>query len=288
MNISGSLRKMRIEHIEHAPDQAVTYHMVMGAEEITLNSFLGKKLSLTWQKSISCVHCGRQTKKSFNQGFCYPCFKRLAQCDMCIMKPETCHYHAGSCREPEWGEAHCMQSHYVYLANSSGVKVGITRQNQIPTRWLDQGATQAFAMMRVSSRLHSGLVEVAMKEYVADKTSWQKMLKADAASVDLIAQAHSLKEKTQAALSALEQSHDLHVEWLDENDTKVDYIGTPVTITYPILEYPQKVKSFNFDKDPIVEGVLQGIKGQYLIFDTGVINIRKFGGYEVTLNVEEA
>ena len=56
-----------------------------------------------------------------------------------------------------------------------------------------------------------------------------------------------------------------------------------VEINFPVLQFPEKVKSLNFDKQPIVEGVLQGIKGQYLMFDTGVLNIRKFGGYHVHL-----
>jgi hypothetical protein len=65
------------------------------------------------------------------------------------MKPETCHYHLGTCREPDWAQNHCFRPHIVYLANSSGVKVGITRKTQIPTRWLDQGASQALPIFEV-------------------------------------------------------------------------------------------------------------------------------------------
>ena len=52
-----------------------------------------------------------------------------------------------------------------------------------------------------------------------------------------------------------------------------------VQIRYPVLEYPEKVRSHNLDKEPRLEGTLMGIKGQYLIFDTAVINMRKYAGY---------
>ena len=119
---TGAVRKMKT-----GLAGPVAYTMVLGEHEIPLNGYLGKQLQLEYQGVINCIHCGRKTAKSFNQGYCYPCFKRLAQCDTCIMSPEKCHYAAGTCREPEWGEQHCMIDHYVYLANTSGIKVGITR-----------------------------------------------------------------------------------------------------------------------------------------------------------------
>ncbi len=124
-------------------DSPVSYLLPLDDELIPVNQFIGKALSLTFQGEIHCIECGRKTRKSYNQGYCFPCFKSLASCDMCIMKPETCHYQQGTCRQPEWGETHCFQDHYVYLANSSAIKVGITRGTQIPTRWIDQGASQA-------------------------------------------------------------------------------------------------------------------------------------------------
>jgi hypothetical protein len=54
-----------------------------------------------------------------------------------------------------------------------------------------------------------------------------------------------------------------------------------VNIQFPVNHYPNKLKSFNLDKHPEASGILQGIKGQYLLLDTGVINIRKFTGYEL-------
>jgi hypothetical protein len=273
MNKTGNLRKMRTELAT-----PVNYSLLLNDEAIPMNPLLGRELKLSFTGTINCVHCARLTKKSFNQGYCYPCFTRLAQCDSCIIKPEKCHYAAGTCREPEWGEANCFQPHYVYLANSSGLKVGITRHNQIPTRWIDQGAVAAVPVMRVSSRQISGLMEVAFKDHVADKTSWQKMLKGVIEPLDMLARRDELLEQVQPAMATLQERFGADaVELLPDAEV--------VEIEYPVLAYPAKVKSFNFDKDPLVQGTLQGIKGQYLIFDSGVINMRKFGGYEISLEV---
>ena len=56
-------------------------------------------------------------------------------------------------------------------------------------------------------------------------------------------------------------------------------------IAYPVKEYPTKITSLGFDKNPKIEGTLLGIKGQYLIFDTGVINMRKHQGYKIQISV---
>ncbi len=269
----GKLRKMKVEL-----NSPVKYQLPLSDQLADLNPLIGKPIKLIFTGNISCIHCNRSIKKSFNQGFCYPCFTSLAQCDMCIMKPETCHFEAGTCREPLWGEEFCFQSHYVYLANSSGVKVGITRGTQIPIRWIDQGATQALPIYRVKSRYISGLIEVAIAQHVSDKTSWQRMLKSRAESIDL-------KQKRDE-LVALCRSEIVDIANRFGEDA-IEYLAdeSEVDINFPVETYPLKVKSFNFDKNPEVSGILQGIKGQYLLLDSGVINIRKFTGYEVELIV---
>jgi Protein of unknown function (DUF2797) len=272
---TGSVRKMKTRLAD-----PVSYTMLLGEHEIALNDYLGKQLQLEYQGSIYCIHCNRKTKKSFNQGYCYPCFTRLAQCDSCIVSPEKCHYSAGTCREPEWGEQHCMTDHFVYLANTSGIKVGITRGSQVPTRWMDQGATQARPIFRVDSRLHSGLVESTFKAHIADRTNWQAMLKGDAQPCDLEDVRRRLMADCADELSALTQAYGLQAitELTDETDTH---------ISYPVLSYPAKVKSLNLDKTPSIGGTLLGIKGQYLMFDTGVINMRKYSGYQLSLHTTE-
>jgi len=269
---SGAVRKMKTRL-----DDPVSYTMLLGENEVPVNDYLGKQLQLRFEGVINCIHCDRKTNKSFSQGYCYPCFKRLAQCDSCIVSPEKCHYAAGTCREPEWGEENCMIEHIVYLANTSGVKVGITRGTQVPTRWMDQGATQARPVYRVSTRLHSGLVEMAFKAHIADKTNWRAMLKGDGEPCDLEAVRQRLVAECAAELDELTQAHGLSAitELPDEPETR---------ISYPVLEYPVKVTSLNLDKTPTVGGTLMGIKGQYLIFDAGVINMRKYGGYQLSLH----
>ena len=271
---TGAVRKMKT-----ALNDPVSYTLILSGQEIPLNQYLGRQLQLQFHGVINCIHCNRKTNKSFNQGYCYPCFTRLAQCDSCIVSPEKCHFAAGTCREPEWGEQHCMIDHIVYLANTSGIKVGITRTSQVPTRWMDQGATQARPIFRVASRLHSGLVEATFKAHIADKTNWQAMLKADAEPVDLEDVRRRLIDDCSAELDALMQAHGIQAitELVDEPD---------IHIRYPVLEYPRKVTSLNPDKTPSLGGTLLGIKGQYLLFDTGVINMRKYGGYQLSLTTE--
>ncbi len=267
----GTVRKMKTQL-----ENPVRYTMLLGDHEIPLNEYLGRQLRLEFQGIINCLHCDRKTNKSFNQGYCYPCFTRLAQCDSCIISPEKCHFAAGTCREPAWGEQHCMTDHFVYLANTSGLKVGITRGSQLPTRWMDQGATQARPIFRVATRRYSGLVEVLFKAHIADKTNWQAMLKGSATSCDLEQARRRLIETCADDLDVLVQEHGIQaITALPD--------ATEIQINYPVLEYPVKVSSFNLDKVPTVDGTLLGIKGQYLMFDSGVINLRKYGGYQLAL-----
>lgn len=273
---TGSIRKLTAQL---ASDGSITYQLPIGEASLELNPLIGKHVSLIFGGLITCCHCGRKTKKSYSQGFCYPCMTKLAQCDMCIMKPETCHHHLGTCREPEWGETHCMTPHYVYLANTSGLKVGITRHTQIPTRWIDQGATQALPIFKVSSRLQSGLVEIALAEFVADKTNWRAMLKGDAQPIDLIEHAHQLKPKIASKLANLALIYG--AEAIESLEQEV------VELHYPVIKYLDKISSFNLDKNPNVSGILLGIKGQYLIFDSGVINMRKYGSYHLSVDHQD-
>jgi len=255
----------------------VQYTFRLGDSEVPVNPLIGQKLRLEFLGAIHCSHCGRKTKTSFSQGYCYPCMTKLAQCDTCIMSPERCHYDAGTCREPAWGEQFCMTDHVVYLANSSGIKVGITRATQLPTRWLDQGASQALPIMRVATRQQSGFVEDLFRSQVADKTNWRALLKGDAPAVDLRQVRDQLFESCAEGLLALQERFGLQAiqPVLDIE---------PLEIRYPIEAYPTKIVSFNLDKNPIAEGTLMGIKGQYLIFDTGVINIRKYTAYQLAVH----
>ena len=268
---TGNIQKMQVRM-----DEPVSYALPLGEQLIPLNPLLNKKISLAYTGQISCVYCGRKTTKSFNQGYCYPCFQKLAQCDSCIIAPDKCHYDAGTCSEPLGAEEFCMQDHIVYLANSSGVKVGITRASQVPTRWMDQGAIQALPVFRVRTRQQSGFLELLFKQHISDKTNWRAMLKGDTDLLDLEAQRQQLLTECADDIRALQDRFGLHaISILNGMKT--------VEIHYPVDHYPDTISSLGFDKDHNIEGVLLGIKGQYLILDTGVINIRKFSGYEIKL-----
>lgn len=267
----GDLRKMQAEL-----KTPVEYFLPVGSDRIAMNPLIGKSVRLEYLGEIHCVACGRKTSKSFNQGHCFPCFRSLASCDSCIIRPEQCHHAEGSCREPDWAEENCMQPHVVYLANSSGLKVGITRQSQIPTRWIDQGAVQAVPLLQTSQRYYAGLVEVALKIHVNDKTDWRRMLKGKPEPVNLLSERERVLALAKGVISGLRNQY-------GEQAVLVPDVVESVDLHFPVEQYPEKVKAHNLDKTPEVEGVLQGIKGQYLVLDTGVLNIRKFGGYSVRL-----
>jgi hypothetical protein len=272
--MEGNLDKMRTELIEGNAH----YYFVQSEKETYLNPLVGQVIRLSFANEIHCCSCGKQTKKSYGGGYCYPCTIKLAECDMCILKPEQCHFHLGTCREPIWGEEHCMIDHFVYLANSSGLKVGITRHTQIPTRFIDQGAIEALPIIRVKTRYHSGLVEKLLSSELKDKTDWRKMLKGERVELSLEEMRDEVFENFASDLDSLENKYEgLSLEFL-ERESIID-------IHYPVMKYPEKVASMSFDKTSIIEGKLEGIKGQYLIFDKGVINIRSHTGYKVKLEI---
>lgn len=268
----GPLSKMVV-----SLEQPISYTLALGDSSLNLNELVGERINIQFLGKITCCHCGRNTKKSFSQGYCYPCFSKLASCDTCIMSPEKCHYAAGTCREPEWGEKHCMTPHIVYLANSSGVKVGITRETQVPTRWIDQGAIEAIPVYRVSTRHLSGLVEVAFKKHVTDRTNWRAMLKGQVAELDM------LDERDRLLALVQDDIQQIRDEFPDETIELVNS-STKTAMQYPVDIWPEKVVSLNLDKTPEVSGQVMGIKGQYLILDSGCINIRKFGSYHVEIS----
>lgn len=278
--ITGQLHKMQT----HAQD-TVQYSLVLKNTDVTqnipsLNKFIGQELTLHYTGVINCIACQRKISKTYQQGYCFPCAQTLASCDMCILKPETCHYAQGTCREPTWGLNNCFIPHIVYLANSSGLKVGITKESNLPTRWLDQGATQALPIMRVKSRLQAGLLEVAFAQHIADKTNWRKMLQGVSAEQKLAATRDMLFATIVDEIQKIASQFKFgDIEMLTNEPVQ--------TFNYPVIQYPEKIKSLCFDKTPTLEARLHGIKGQYLIFDSGVINLRKYTGYQISLDLSK-
>ena len=162
-------------HTTHS--SPIQYELMFGEKLVCMNDFIKKYIILKHENEISCIDCGRKTTKSFAQGFCYPCLISAPETSECILRPQLCQAHEGIARDMEWAENNCLQDHFVYLAISSGVKVGVTRSAQIPTRWMDQGAWQAIRLSKTPNRYKAGLIEIALKEYISDRTQWQRMLK---------------------------------------------------------------------------------------------------------------
>jgi len=254
-----------LDDLTHKPESPVAYFLNIGLEKIPLNEYIGSEIRLTFLDQKACCHCGRSVKgKLYGGGYCYPCVTTLAETDLCIMKPHECHHHLGTCRDNEFAETHCMIPHYVYLALSSNVKVGLTRKNRELTRWVDQGAIKAIPIAELPTRKMAGELEVAIGQHISDKTDWRKMLKGITEDADLFA----VREQIQEYVPEEFRQYMLNVDELYE-------------FTYPILETLEKIKSVGFDKNPEISGKLLGIKGQYLILDCGVLNIKKHSGYKV-------
>ena len=251
-------------------NESVKYILSLGDDKIIMNDLIGKIISFKWTGKIICISCGNNINKSFAQGFCYPFFLKVTQTSECILRPELCQAHEGIARDMDWARQHCLQDHFVYLAISSGLKVGVTRSEQIPTRWIDQGAWKAIKLSKTPNRYIAGLIEVALKAHVSDRTQCQRMLKNQLIDgVDLLVEKNKM-------LNHLPDELKIYVSKRDDI----------TEINYPVNDYPDKVKSLSFDKINEINGKLWGIKGQYLIFDNGnVLNIRKHNGYGFTLEI---
>jgi hypothetical protein len=267
MNYQGVLQKMRTEI-----GSPVQYYLMLENDFINVNQVLDKKLEITFLK-YECLNC-HLDKPIFRQGFCKSCFFEIPQAADWIMRPELSTAHLDKeDRDLEYEKDVQLQPHIVYLANSSDVKVGVTRKRQIPTRWIDQGAHEAIEIVEVPNRYLAGITEVALKDHVSDKTNWRKMLTNDIVDADLVA------EKKKLSVYIPEEAKAYYLENKENNSKETN-------IEFPVLQYPVKVKSLNLDKTPNYSGVLKGIKGQYLIFDDGtVFNIRGSEGYYVNVSI---
>ena len=251
-------------------NNVVYYYLDVENDFLNLNQLLDRDIEISFE-GYQCLNCGK-AKKIFRQGFCYDCFYESAAVGDWIMKPELSKAHLGiEDRDLAFEKQVQLKPHVVYLALSSNVKVGVTRKTQIPTRWIDQGASKAIEIVEVPNRYLAGITEVALKGYVADKTSWQKMLKNEISEADLFEE----REKLKSYIPEEAQPYFL------ANNGKI------TEIEYPVLQYPKKIKTLNLEKTQHYSGKLKGVKGQYLLFeDNTVFNVRNNEGYRVILTIK--
>lgn len=263
MQYEGVLRKMQTEI-----GSPIQYYMVFENDFLNVNQILDKKLQIDFIK-FQCLNCG-EDRPIFRQGFCKNCFFEIPSAGDWIMRPELSTAHLDKeDRDLAYEKKVQLQPHIVYLANSSNVKVGVTRKTQVPTRWIDQGAHEAIEIVEVPNRFLAGITEVALKDHIGDKTNWRKMLKNEVDDENLVDWRNKLKPYIpQEVLEYfIESNSETHME-------------------FPVLKYPEKIKSLNLSKTPNFDGVLKGIKGQYLIFeDDTVFNVRGSEGYYVGLQI---
>lgn len=267
---AGPLRKLSSALVTGTSPHAgeVRYTMQLGGSAVDLNERVGAALTIRATGAKTCVVCGRNVTKFFGQGFCFPCFRDAPEASECIVRPELCRAHLGEGRDAAWERAHHDQEHIVYLSWTGGVKVGVTRSTQVPVRWIDQGAVQALPIARTPYRQLAGLIEVALKRVLADRTDWRAMLRPMDPAPDALIAARP------RALDALPQELKSHA--LPDDAVWV--------LRYPVDHLPPKVKSINLDKDPEVTGTLAAIKGQYLVWADGrVLNVRNHSGFHVEL-----
>ena len=264
MTYQGVLSKMQSEF-----GDPIQYYLVFENSFLNMNQVLNKELEITFE-GYQCLNCGKK-KKIYRQGFCYDCFYSSPAVGDWIMKPELSTAHLGIAdRDLEYEQQVQLQPHIVYLALSSEIKVGVTRKTQMPTRWIDQGASQAISIVEVPNRYLAGITEVALKSHYTDKTNWRKMVQNEIVDLDLVAEKLKLEKLIPAEVQEF-----FHLE---KNDL--------YQMHFPVLNYPKKVSSLNLDKEPNFKGKLVGIKGQYLIFEDGtVFNVRSFEGYVVRLEI---
>ena len=250
-------------------DSPVSYTLPIGENKVPLNNLIGKTVTFEFEGEIRCVECDSKIKKTFMQGYCYPCFISSPKTSECILKPELCRAHEGEARDMKWAEKHCLQDQYIYLSLTSNLKVGVTRHTQIPTRWIDQGAHYALILAKTPNRYLAGMIEKEIGQHISDRTYWRRMLLGEYPDLNLLEEKESLIKNL---------SSEYHKFITTDEDV--------INLNYPILTKPEKIKSLNFDKTPQITGQLNGIKGQYLFLNNdSVLNIRKYTGYIINCTI---
>ncbi|MDR3272152.1 MAG: DUF2797 domain-containing protein [Flavobacteriaceae bacterium] len=257
MKITGLITKMMAEYAD-----PIQYFLNLDNEVIMMNQLLGKRVKIRFNH-YHCMNCG-QDKEIFAMGFCKNCYFLSPHAGEWVVRPELSKAHLGIAdRNLVFEQEAQLQPHIVYLANSGGAKVGVTRKSQIPVRWIDQGAEYAVKLAQTDNRYEAGRIEVALKQHISDKTNYRKMLSQDVPYIDL-------NEKKQQLLNFVPTDLQ-HFILSDDEITK---------LRYPVMNYPLGIQSVNLKKDPEIEGILIGIKGQYLLFDNNLtINLRSHEGF---------
>ena len=265
MTLHGQISKMYT-----TLNNPIKYTLPIGEKTIDINQLIGQKIHISYDGEIKCISCNKKIYKTYMQGYCYPCFISLPQTEECVFKPHLCRAHEGNARDIEWANKNCLTTTYVYLSLTSNLKVGVTRASHIPSRWIDQGAHYAMILAETPNRYLAGMIEIELSKHISDRTKWRQMIQGKYDMIDLA-------DKKNELINELPKDYQQYV--MAENNL--------VKLQYPLNASPEKIKSFNLDKNPKLYGELTGIKGQYLIIDNEIVlNIRKYTGYFISINYE--
>ncbi|MGK0290615.1 MAG: hypothetical protein ACI86H_002074 [bacterium] len=268
-SFTGRFQKMGTQYNPETSE--VSYHLNLDGEDVlSLNELLGQTIQIEFLNQIFCSNCNVQVKKTYGGAYCYPCFSQLANADLCFMQPHRCHHHLGTCRSNEFAEAYCFQPHILYLAKSSHIKIGITKQGKQIARWMDQGASEAKIIGVFPDRFQVGAAESAISKHLSDRTNWRKMLQGELIDANF-------EEPFQKILEILDPAQK---EFLNYDEKSYQFI-------YPQIASQKKIVSKKLDKNPSFKQQLLGIKGQYLILDSHVFNVRSHTGYQIRFTTFE-
>lgn len=243
-------------------NSSVEYSWSLAGQDVDLSRCIGSTIVISFLNKKKCIHCSRLVKTLYQGGYCYPCTLQLASCDVCMVRPELCHFDDGTCRDVLFAQQQCFQPHYLYLAKSDVIKVGITRKSRFLQRWMEQGVVEASILAQFPSRKQVGDAEKFLKSFFKDRANWRRMLKNEISEEDLVLNLAKAKEVMPVLMQSFcVSSYDV------------------LNFSYPVRVYPQKISSLKLDKTPVIRDVLQGIKGQYLLFESSVFNVRSHQGY---------
>ena len=269
--MEGNIRKMKssVDSDGNVSYKLPLFENLEPAGEVDVNALIGSEISMRYDGVINCVVTGKRIRKAYGEGMSYDAFMTSPLSCPSIIKPELSRIHEGvALRDEAWEREHHLAPHYVYLSKTSGIKVGVTRHSQIPTRWVDQGAVEGVLIAETPYRQAAGLIEVALKDYIADKTNWRRMLKNELVDASILEKRDEIIDKIPAEMA----------EFIIKD-------GGLHNFSFPVEQYPEKVTSMKLDKVPIIEKRLVGVKGQYWIFDDNtVMNLRSHAGYRIAIN----
>jgi hypothetical protein len=257
-----------IKNIHYINTNPIKYYLELNNNFLFLNTLMNKKIFIYYIHN-RCIKC-KKKNSIYKNGYCYTCFLNHPKNYIGIIKPERCTSHLNIENKNIFFEKQIeLQNHIVYLSITSQIKIGVTREKTFYHRMIEQGASKAIQIAKTPNRYYAGSIEVHMKKYIPDKTNYKIMLTKNNEEIyDLINYKFYLKNKFSKKL----------INFFLEHKNNIYHFF------YPIIKYPITIKNINLYNENLLNKRLIGLKGNYLIFDNGVVlNIKNHIGYYVNI-----